>query len=93
MENLEVEIYMSNFRVFFEKNPTQLHQLIGNIDPEIFYKKIREVVEENSKVEGKQIEPTKKQMIELILELNGIPSNVEKVIPFMSHHMGLICLN
>jgi len=93
MNDLEIEIYMSNFRTFFEKNPKQLVQLIGDVNPELFYEKIRKVVEENSKSEAKQIEPTRKQMIDLILELNGIPSNVEKVIPFMTHHMGLICLN
>lgn len=93
MNDLEIEIYMSNFRTFFEKNPKQLVQLIGDVDPELFYEKIRKVVEENCKSEAKQIEPTRKQMIDLILELNGIPSNVEKVIPFMTHHMGLICLN
>jgi hypothetical protein len=27
------------------------------------------------------------------LDLNGVPSNLEKVMPFMTHHMGLICLN
>lgn len=84
---------MSGFRGFFEKNPNQLVQLIGNIDPELFYDKIRNVVEENSKSEGKQIEPTRKQMIDLILELNGRPANLEKITPFMAHYMGLIGLN
>lgn len=93
MSDLDVEIYMSNFRAFFEKNPNQLVQLIGEIDQELFYKKIREIVEGNSKSETAQIEPTRKQMIDLILELNGVPTNADEVIPFMSHHMGLICLN
>ena len=92
MSNLEIEIYMSNFRAFFDKNPKQLVQLIGDLDPERFYEKIRKIVEKNIE-EGKQIEPTRKQMIDLILELNGVPSNLEKVMPTMSHHMGLICLN
>jgi hypothetical protein len=45
MGDLEIEIYMSNFRTFFEKNPKQLVQLIGDIDPELFYEKVRKVVE------------------------------------------------
>ena len=65
MGDLEIEIYMSNFRTFFEKNDK----------------------------EGKQIEPTRQQMIDLILELNGVPSDLEKLMPTMSHHMGIICLN
>jgi hypothetical protein len=92
MGDLEIEIYMSNFRTFFEKNPKQLVQLIGDLDPERFYEKIRKIVEKNDK-EGKQIEPTRQQMIDLILELNGVPSDLEKLMPTMSHHMGIICLN
>jgi hypothetical protein len=92
MGDLEIEIYMSNFRTFFEKNPKQLVQLIGDIDPEKFYEKVRKIVEKNTE-DGKQTEPTRQQMIDLILELNGVPSNLEKLMPTMSHHMGLICLN
>jgi len=92
MGDLEIEIYMSNFRTFFEKNPKQLVQLIGDVDPERFYKKVRKIVEKNTE-DGKQTEPTRQQMIDLILELNGPPSNLEKLMPTMSHHMGLICLN
>lgn len=92
MGDLEVEIYMSNFRTFFEKNPKQLVQLIGDVDPERFYEKVRRIVEKNVE-DGKQIEPTRQQMIDLILDLNGVPSNLEKLMPTMSHHMGLICLN
>ena len=36
MKNLDIEIYMTNFKGFFDKNPDQLKQLIGNIDPEKF---------------------------------------------------------
>jgi hypothetical protein len=92
MGDLEIEIYMSNFRTFFEKNPKQLVQLIGDIDPEKFYEKVRKIVEKNTE-DGKQTEPTRQQMIDLILDLNGVPSNLEKLMPTMSHHMGLICLN
>jgi hypothetical protein len=92
MGDLDIEIYMSNFRTFFEKNPKQLVQLIGDIDPEKFYEKVRKIVEKNTE-DGKQTEPTRQQMIDLILELNGVPSNLEKLMPTMSHHMGLICLN
>lgn len=93
MGDLEIEIYMSNFRAFFDKNPKQLVQLIGQNDPELFFDKIRKIVENNSKSESKPLEPTKQQMIDLILEINGVPANLEKVVPFMTHHMGIIGLN
>jgi hypothetical protein len=93
MKNLDIEIYMTNFKGFFDKNPDQLKQLIGEIDPEKFYNGIREIVEENSKENEKPIEPTKKQIIGLLVDLNINTKNVKKVIPYMEHHMGLICMN
>lgn len=95
MNNVDIEIYMKNFISFFEKNPEQLKVLIGESDEEKFYKKIREIVEKNQK-EEKEIAPTRKQIIDVILEiknkvsknkLNGLVSN------FMQHHMGKIFLN
>jgi thioredoxin-related protein len=93
MKNLDIEIYMTNFKGFFDKNPDQLKQLIGNIDPEKFYDGIREIVEENSKEDEKPLEPTRKQIIGLLVDLNINTKNVKKVLPYMEHHMGLICLN
>jgi len=93
MKNLDIEIYMTNFKGFFDKNPDQLKQLIGEIDPEKFYNGIREIVEENSKENEKPIEPTKKQIIGLLVDLNINTKNVKKVLPYMEHHMGLICMN
>jgi hypothetical protein len=91
--NVDVEIYMNNFRSFFEKNPEQLKQLIGKIDSEKFFFGVKQIVEENAKDEEKALEPTRNQLIKLILDLNGETKNVEKVLPYMQHHMGLICLN
>ena len=93
MKNLDIEIYMTNFKGFFDKNPEQLKQLIGDIDPEKFYDGIREIVEENSKNSEKPLEPTRKQIIGLLVDLNINTKNVKKVLPYMEHHMGLICLN
>jgi len=93
MSNLDVEIYMTNFKKYFENNPDQLTQLIGNIEKERFFDGVRKIVEENSTQEDKALEPTRKQLIGLLLDLNGVTTNIEKVLPFMEHHMGLICLN
>jgi len=93
MKNLEIEIYMTNFKGFFDKNPDQLKMLIGDIEPEKFYDGIRNIVEEIAKEEEKPLEPTRKQIIGLLVDLNINTSNVKKVLPYMQHHMGLICLN
>lgn len=91
--NIDVELYMSNFKKFFEKNPEQLKQLIGDIYYEEFFNGVKKIVEENNKEEHTSLEPTKNQLIKLILDLNGETKNLEKVLPYMVHHMGLIYLN
>jgi len=84
---------MTNFKVFFDKNPEQLKQLIGNINSNEFFDGVRKIVEENSEDEEKALEPTRKQLIDLILKLNGDKTAVDKILPYMQHHMGLICMN
>jgi hypothetical protein len=93
--SLEIEIYMSQFKGFFNKNPDQLKILIGDVEPESFYVKIRETVEKNV-TEEKSVEPTRKQILEILVEINsGVPVDEKKLmkLPFMEHRMGLICLN
>ena len=93
--SLDIEIYMSQFKGFFTKNPDQLKILIGDVEPESFYVKIRETVEKNV-TEEKSVEPTRKQILEILVEINsGVPVDEKKLmkLPFMEHRMGLICLN
>jgi hypothetical protein len=89
MKNLDIDIYMSSFKGFFERNPDQLRKLIGNAKPEKFFDGIRNIVETNSKDEEKPLEPTKQQIIELVLKLNS----PKKIPTYFNHHMGDICLN
>jgi hypothetical protein len=93
--SLEVEIYMNQFKGFFEKNPEQLKTLIGDVDPEKFYSKIKDLAQKNL-LDEKPIEPTRKQIIDILVEINkGVAVDEKKLmnLPFMKHHMGLICLN
>jgi hypothetical protein len=95
MMHVDIEIYMTNFKGFFEKNPEQLKQLIGNLDSDKFFSEIRKQVEKNVSNE-KPLEPTRKQIIEILVLLNGgKPVDKKKLskLPVMSHHMGSICLN
>lgn len=95
MVNVEIEIYMTNFIGFFKKNPDQLEILIGDLDSEIFYNKIKEIATKNFDSE-KEIAPTRQQMIDLLFSLNSgkKKEEVKKVItPFIDHHMGQISMN
>jgi hypothetical protein len=90
--SIDIDIYMTQFKGFFDK---QLRMLIGDINPEKFFDGIRTIVEENSKKEDSPLEPTRKQILTLIVSLNGGTKEIveKKLIPFMKHHMGSICLN
>ena len=68
MKNLDIEIYISNLITFFDKNPNDLMELIGKLQKEEFFVKLREKCELNFK-EGKDIVLTKDQIIETVLEL------------------------
>jgi hypothetical protein len=93
--SIDIDIYMTQFKGFFDKNPQQLRMLIGDVNPEKFFDGIRTIVEENSKKKDSPLEPTRKQILTLIVSLNGGTKEIveKKLIPFMKHHMGSICLN
>jgi len=95
MSNVDIEIYIANLVKFFDNNPEQLKILIGDIDGDVFFQKVKNVCELNDKDE-KELAPTRKQMIEIILEIKKGPDkkNIEKnVTLFMDHHMGKVFLN
>ena len=78
MKNVDIEIYISNLITFFDKNPNDLMDLIGDLQKEEFFVKLKEKCELNLK-EGKDIILTKDQIIETVLELK-IPTTLEDKI-------------
>lgn len=67
MKNIDCEVYISQLITFFEKNPNDLIQLIGDGQKEEFYDLLRTQCEENSKKGDHVI--SKDQMIEIVLKL------------------------
>ena len=78
MKNVDIEIYISNLITFFDKNPNDLMDLIGDLQKEEFFVKLKEKCELNLK-EGKDIVLTKDQIIDAVLELK-IPTTLEDKI-------------
>jgi hypothetical protein len=82
MKNVDVEVYMSNLINFFEKNPNDLIVLIGDLQKDEFYSKLREECEKNLK-EGKDIVLSKEQIVNVVVELK-IPdmkyNNLDKIV-------------
>jgi len=68
MKNVDCEIYVSQLVSFFEKNPNDLMILIGDLQKEEFYKKLKEQCYKNSETSDDHI-ITKQQMIDIIIDL------------------------
>ena len=69
--SVDVEIYMGQLIEFFEKNPNDLMALIGDLQKDEFYQKLRYKCEKNFK-EGKDIVLSKEQIVETVLELKFV---------------------
>jgi hypothetical protein len=96
MKNIDVELYLSQLINFFEKNPNDLIDLIGDSLKEDFYGKVEEQCYKNYE-NGDEISLTQKQIINIVLELkNETPKNLieEKVHGVFQHtKFGVISLN
>ena len=77
MKNIDVEIYISQMITFFEKNTKDFIDLVGNIEKEIFYNKMKERSLKNVK-EKKDLILTKEQIIDIVIELQDPNLNEKK---------------
>ena len=79
--NVDVQIYLSNFKSFFNNNPNDLISLIGNNDKDKFFELVESTVMENYD-KGEDLELTKKQLIDimLILTKDRVEERVENFI-------------
>jgi len=67
MKNIDCEVYISQLITFFEKNPNDLIDLIGDIQKDEFYDMLRSQCIENSK-KGDHI-ITRDQIIDIVIKL------------------------
>jgi hypothetical protein len=90
MDSIDVKIYLNQFISFFEKNPESLYKLIGEINKDIFFEKVREKCFENLK-NNDDVALTKTQLEELIVGLWGFKYEVKRINnEFISTRFGLI---
>jgi hypothetical protein len=68
MKNVDIEVYISNLINFFEKNPNDLLVLIGDLQKDEFYQKLKERSVSNFE-KGQDYVLTKSQIVEVVLEL------------------------
>ena len=79
--NVDVQIYLSNFKSFFNNNPNYLINLIGDGDKDKFFELVEGAVIENYD-KGEDLGLTKKQLINimLILTKDRVEEKVENFI-------------
>jgi len=96
MNNIDAEIYLNNLIGFFEKNPNDLIDLIGELKKNTFYEKIREKVYENAK-KGDEITLTQQQLIDIVVGMNDEATQkghvIEVKVPVIQTSYGTIWLN
>lgn len=95
MKNVDVEIYINQFVSFFENNPNDLMSLIGEIDKNIFYEKVKNQCYKNLDA-GDDISVTRQQLIDIIVEIKGGGKpiktlEIDKI--FKKTNYGYFCLN
>ena len=79
MKNIDCEVYVSQLITFFDKNPNDLMLLIGDLQKEDFYKKLKEQCYKNAEESDDHV-ITKQQMIDIIIELK-IPQLSKELNP------------
>ena len=94
MKSVDIDLYMNQFINFFESNPNDLIELIGDTLKETFYDKVRMRCFENYE-KGEDISLTNRQMMEIVLEIRNeeTPDIVRISKIFESTKYGTICLN
>lgn len=96
MKNIEVDIYLNQLVNFFDKNPNDLIDLIGESHKDKFFDKVREVCLQNVE-KGDDVTLTNQQLIDIVLEVKGVGMTKEEfeVINkvFEKNKFGTFCLN
>lgn len=91
--NIDVEIYIKNFINFFEKNPNELMELIGEDLKEVFYEKVKELCYKNLDA-GLDLIPTRTQLIDIVVSLKKNPKGILTLDGvFIETKYGLFSLN
>ena len=97
MSSIDIDIYMNQLINFFENNPNDLMDLIGEFDKDEFYILLKEQATLNYD-KGEDITLTQHQIIEVVVKLKKRDITNEKLViiinkVFQSTNHGLIGLN
>ena len=91
---VEVDMYVNQFKVFFDKNPNDLTELIGDILVSDFYNEVKTQSSLNYE-NGDEVSLTQKQIINIVIKLKSPNKEIEDKVYniFQNTNFGKICLN
>ena len=91
---VEVDMYVNQFKVFFDKNPDDLTELIGDILVSDFYNEVKTQSSLNYE-NGDEVSLTQKQIINIVIKLKSPNKEIEDKVYtiFQNTNFGKICLN
>ena len=93
--NVDCEIYISGFITFFENNPNDLSNLIGEMNKEKFFMEVRINVYQNFD-KGEEITLTQKQLLDILVKLHKSIKKVKEIeimVPIYKTKWGEFILN
>jgi hypothetical protein len=90
--NVDCEVYISGFINFFEKNPNDLTNLIGETNKEKFFMEVRIAVYQNFD-KGEDITLTQKQLLDILIKIHGKNQVKEVLVPIHKTKWGEFILN
>ena len=87
MGNVDCEVYLRQLITFFENNPNDLMDLIGSVQKQEFFDKLREQCEKNSQESDDHI-ITRQQMVDIVIRLKmpemvNTEESIEKIQGFI----------
>lgn len=88
MENIDVEIYITQLKNFFKDNPSDLTAIIGDLDSDLFYEEVKNQASLNIE-KGEDVQLTQMQILNIVVKLSRLKSNPL----FIQTQFGQICLN
>jgi hypothetical protein len=94
-KNVDCEIYISGLINFFDKNPNDLKNLIGELDKEKFYMQLRIAVYKNFD-NGEDVVLTQQQILDILVKFHGESKRenlVEVLVPIHKTKWGDLNLN
>ena len=94
-KNVDCEIYISGFITFFENNPKDLKNLIGEMDKEKFFMQVRICVYQNFD-KGDEITLTQKQLLDILVKLHKNTEKIKEIevlVPIHKTKWGQFILN